>query len=124
MAILNFTIDEVITILKQNVNLPKQIKEVDSVGNQIKISLRKYFLTLDVFFGFNSFSQGKVYLNINAKWPTRHLLMRLFGSKLPKCYQVIGEMLVCDANGWLRQKLKGVQIQNIEASDNKFTITI
>jgi len=39
MAVLNFTLDEAITILKQNKNLLKQKKGVDLVGNQVKIDV-------------------------------------------------------------------------------------
>ncbi|KPJ65683.1 MAG: hypothetical protein AMJ45_04705 [Syntrophobacter sp. DG_60] len=83
-----------------------------------------YFITFDGCLSFNSFSQGRVYLDINAKWPKRLILKKILGSKLRKWCQVNGEMAVCDANGWLRQKFKGVQIRNMEVSGNKITITI
>ena len=129
MATLTLTCDEIVTLIKQSINLPSCIKKFESNKDRLKLTLDigKFIPNFDIFLGFKSFSQGKLYLNINAKWPARFLAMKLLKSNIPKWLQKwcqINDQNVVLGVQWLEHMFKIIKIQNIAASGSQIIITI
>jgi len=129
MATLTLTCDEIVTLIKQSINLPSCIKKFESNKDRLKLTLDigKFIPNFDIFLSFKSFSQGKLYLNINAKWPARFLAIKLLKSNIPKWLQKwcqINDQNVVLGVQWLEHTFKNIKIQNIEVFGSKFIITV
>ena len=125
MATLTLTCDEIVTLIKQSINLPSCIKKFESNKDRLKLTLdiAKFIPNFDIFLSFKSFSQGKLCLNVNAKWPARFLVVKLLKSNIPKWCQVNNQNVVFDLQ-WLERMFKIIKIQNIEVFGSKFIITV
>ena len=125
MATLTLTCDEIVTLIKQSINLPSCIKKFESNKDRLKLTLDigKFIPNFDIFLSFKSFSQGKLYLNVNAKWPARFLAAKFLKSNIPKWCQINDQNVVFDVQ-WLEQMFKNIKIQNIKVFGSKFIITV
>lgn len=127
MARLIFTLDEILYIVKLNTELPEQVHELTSEGNQIVLKLKpaKLIPKINIKVIFERFSKGIVYLKIKTPIPAKiiSVLIDIF-VKNPDIEGVDIDypQVSVRVNEIIEDAVKGLHIKDIVFENDEFTI--
>ncbi len=120
---LYFTLDELLGIAKQNIEIPDIIENIQPYDDQIKISikLKPLLPSVNVVIRFNKFADNSLYMLIDAGNIFNTILKM---KKLPDrdWYEIKLPNVIINVNKLITKNFKGVQIKDIQFNDNKFRV--
>lgn len=127
MAKLIFTLDEILRIVQLNIELPEQVDDLTSEGNQILLKLKpaKLIPKINIKIIFERFLEGKVFLKIKTPIPAKiiSLLIDIF-VKNPdiKGVDIDYPQVIVRVNELIEEGIKGLHIKDIAFEGDEFTI--
>jgi len=131
MARITFSVDEVVNIIKLNVNnLPRQIKEIDTDGSHIRllVNIGKLIPNFAVMVIFHTFNNDILQFKLISKAPLKILLkfIKCILKKFLSNYELTinRNIIQLNINNLISQKIKGVKVKSIIEKNGTFEIGI
>ena len=130
MAYINITMQELVSLFKQNGNYnTERIKEISVISKtqlQLTVNIGQFFPNINIGLIFNRFEKGKIIFNVMTTGGIKMImgLINEMSRNIPNnCISIEGKNLVFDINKQLLISMKGVIIKDMNVAEDQIYIT-
>ena len=130
MAYINITMQELVSLFKQNGNYnTERIKEISVISKtqlQLTVNIGQFFPNIYIGLIFNRFEKGKIIFNVMTTGGIKMImgLINEMSRNIPNnCISIEGKNLVFDINKQLLISMKGVIIKDMNVAEDQIYIT-
>ncbi|OPJ57311.1 hypothetical protein [Clostridium oryzae] len=131
MAYINISMTEVLAFVNNNIKYDKdRIEKVSIINeNQLEMNIKigPFFPSIRVVLSYNSFRDGKIYLNVITNGGIKMLmgLVNEFGGGITKKHITVDKnSVIVNINDMLNEKLKDVHLESISISGEQVYVKI
>lgn len=131
MAYINISMTEVLAFVNNNIKYDKdRIEKVSIINeNQLEMNIKigPFFPSIRVVLSYNSFRDGKIYLNVITNGGIKMLMglvNELGGGITKKHITVDKNSVIVNINDMLNEKLKDVHLESISISGEQVYVKI
>lgn len=131
MAQINMSINELIYIIKQNIDKLERLRDISITGDrqvELTISLNQFFPNIKTRLIYERFSEGKIYLKLEANGSTKAvlgLLSELYRNQnKDEIMKFAGQSVVFDINKALANNLNGVMVKDLSIRGREIHIEV